>query len=503
MVLNNWHGAETNESGFLTDASKNAILERMNVIEKDLPSDAPRPRMGPLTCQYLANREHMVAQDQAIRSVTSCSGLKHFQAERLAGRLSEGEVRYKVPFSELPPEVQAVSVGMAFRYCIYDAESDNTCLEVPWGSPMPSIWSCVDGGADQWQQKLKQYYKYNIRGSERYDPAHRTTRCRERAIIASQGTWIKNEFGICLAYVRGPWSSESNHQLIINGGKEIFKNFKSDMPLFKHHIYERYTRAKNKQRLPPAFGTREHREQMWAECREDRLFQSLSEDYSPNRWKCWTDRMEYYSEGSFDALLFVCCYILITRGVLRNIGQDFPALNGLVKWLDVVKDGVPVPGEMSELDIKSLKESSKELQAKKTKGCASLLIVAESLSNPVTRRLGYVTTQVPKVLEDELMEDLTQCSTAMGRSEWRISQACGDPDEKIRVLLRMTEDWNFLQQAGFLLPEDVVGPDSLREDFAVASYTWDLVRNSIVQKITTQSFYTDRPPYMFLCSRPF
>ena len=72
----------------------------------------------------------------------------------------------------------------------------------------------------------------------------------------------QNEFGICLAYVRGPWSSESNHQLIINGGKEIFKNFKSDMPLFKHHIYERYTRAKNKQRLPPAFGTREHREQM-------------------------------------------------------------------------------------------------------------------------------------------------------------------------------------------------------------------------------------------------
>ena len=105
MVLNNWHGAETNESGLLTDASKNAILERMNVIEKDLPSDAPRPRMGPLTCQYLANREHMVAQDQAIRSVTSCSGLKHFQAERLACRLSEGEVRYKVPFSELPLEV--------------------------------------------------------------------------------------------------------------------------------------------------------------------------------------------------------------------------------------------------------------------------------------------------------------------------------------------------------------------------------------------------------------
>jgi hypothetical protein len=218
---------------------------------------------------------------------------------------------------------------------------------------MPSAWSAIDGGADQWQQKLKQYYKFKIRGSERYDPAHRTTRCRERTIIASQGSWIKAEFGVILSFVRGPWSSEANQQLIMNASEEIWKNFGPDMPLFKNFIYERIAKTKNKGKLPKEFGTDEHLRRTWLECQDDRLLTNLSADYSPNRWKCFTDRMEYYFE-SFDLLLFICLYILLTRGVLRNIAQDFPGLVGIVKWLEAVKDGIPDFAAPAGIDIKAL-----------------------------------------------------------------------------------------------------------------------------------------------------
>ena len=118
---------------------------------------------------------------------------------------------------------------MDFRWAIHNKKTDDTFLEIPWGESLPSIWSAIDGGADQWQQKLKQYYKFKIRGSERYDPAHRTTRCRERTIIAAQGSWIKAAFGVILSFVRGPWSSDANQQLIMNAAQEIWKNFGPDM----------------------------------------------------------------------------------------------------------------------------------------------------------------------------------------------------------------------------------------------------------------------------------
>ena len=105
---------------------------------------------------------------------------------------------------------------MDFRWAVLDLITKDTFLEVDWGTSRPSLWSCIDGGSDQWQQKLKQYYKFKVRGSDCYDPAHRVARCRERTIIAANGAWTKAEFGITLSFVRGPWSSEANHLLILN-----------------------------------------------------------------------------------------------------------------------------------------------------------------------------------------------------------------------------------------------------------------------------------------------
>ena len=88
-MLNNWHGADVDANGVFTDEAKASVEERMEQIQVELPKDAERPRMGPLTKQYLSNRDHCVAQDQALQSVTSCLGLVHFQADRVPGLLAQ------------------------------------------------------------------------------------------------------------------------------------------------------------------------------------------------------------------------------------------------------------------------------------------------------------------------------------------------------------------------------------------------------------------------------
>ena len=77
-------------------------------------------------------------------------------------------------------------------------------------------------------------------------------------------------------------------------------------------------------------------------------------------------------------------------------------------------------------DLKALKESSKQLPAKKHKGCASLLIVEEGLSNKAIRRLGTVTVKETKASEEQLMNELKQCATQQGRHGWHVELDCGD-----------------------------------------------------------------------------
>jgi hypothetical protein len=82
---------------------------------------------------------------------------------------------------------------------------------------------------------------------------------------------------------------------------------------------------------------------------------------------------------------------------LKNLEQDFPNLMGVQKFLELMGTHYDEGSmKLEDLDIKDLKAASKALEAKRHKGSGSLLVVAESLSNPTTRKLGYVTCHVPR-----------------------------------------------------------------------------------------------------------
>ena len=492
--MSHWHGGETNFEGKLTESAKEAFDKRMDALATPLAPEAPRPQLGSLVRKYQANRSHALAADAGLRASTGCEGYIHFQAQRLPGRLGADEERYQVPFVDLPDDEKAVSRGMYFRNCIKNTLTGSCSPEVDWGRKKPSVWKSTDGGGDTWPYNLKFFYKYKIRGSERYDPPHRSVRCRERAISKAGGTFVKSEFSISLGYLRAPWGSEANYQLLKAVFAELFRNYTHAMGLFKDYFYERIVRAKGGGSLPSAFGTEEHRIETWEALKSDPVIVGLGEEFSTNRWKSWTDRMEHYWP-SFDVLLFGIIYVLVTRGICKNLPQDYPGLIGISSFAAAI--GAPdKPEDGIELDIKALKEASKRLESKRSRGVGSLLVVAESLSNPLTRRLGFATMKIPQKGEVKLMQDIVQCKTKKGCKEWHIDHAWGIPQrDLVRSFLAFAEDYSFLDPAGFLRPEQVLHDDSLKEDLVVGKYSWDLARQSAAMEIRTSLVYMNRPPF--------
>ena len=479
----------------LTEEAKQQINDRIDALMTHLAPDADTPTHGTLQKKYLSNRSHAVAADQALQSVTSAAGFQHFCAEKQVGRLADNEYRYTIPFAELPPEVQDVSKGMTKRFAILDTKTQETRLEVAWGAPKPSLWAVTDGGADTWHHRLKLYYKYGLRGSEKYDPPHRSVRVRDRTINGADGGWVKSEFGLIFKYVRGPWQSEANFQLIKGGANELFGNFDHQFPIFRFYIYPRICDLRYSHCAPSDYGSDAHVKHIWQDIQSDPILTGLSDEYSPNRWRCWTQRFGFYW-GSFDILLLICLYILVSRGVTKNLLRDFPELHGVAKWAEGfgVDYAVDHPVEM---DIKNLKAASKALEMKRCKGSSSLLVVAESLCNLTTRRLGYAVANVPNPIEDKMMKDLDQNGTQVGSKEWHINQARGASLVYIKEMLGMLENGEFLHKMKFLTPKEVVGPKSLTEDNGVAKFVFDLAKHGAINEGKTMSFYRDRPPYKF------
>ena len=236
LVLSAYHGGETDVDGNLVPKAIEAIERRLGALMERLPEGSDRPRLGSLQQRYMSNREHALAADQAISSVTSAKGWKHFHADRSPGRLEENEKQYSIPISELPEELKESCRGMTRRACIENTQTGETCLQVNWNLPLPSIWACTDGGMDTWQHRLKMFYAYDIRGCEKYDPPHRAVRVRDRAINKSDGACVKSEIGAAFASARGPWALEANYTLIGGGSRELFRNFDENYPLFKLHL---------------------------------------------------------------------------------------------------------------------------------------------------------------------------------------------------------------------------------------------------------------------------
>lgn len=491
-----FHGQETTFDGNLTEEAIERMKERVDdALMK--PAEGGK-KLASLKQQYMASREHMVCSDHALRSITTAAGLNHFLVGHLPSVLGENEERFDVDLCDLPAAAAAFSKDQGFRkrLAIENTTTGETRLAVHWGKKMPSYWKWTDQGSDAWVPTIKIFYDFRLRGGEVFDPPHRHVRNREKTISQTNGGRIKVEWGVNFAWLRGPWKSEGNLQMLKGGAHELFRNFDHNFRFFKLIFYARICRSMHQGKLPAGFGTEEHMKVTWAECKDDKVLNRLGEDYSPCRWKSWSDRFAYY-DSSLDVLLMIITYILITRGVCKNIELDLPGLKGLLRGLDAV-GGVEAPADaILDLDLKSLKESSRALEAKRHKGSSGMLVVAESIANTTTRKLGQALWKVPEIVEIRMLKDISDRKSKEGAFNFHVGQACGDQAITIKRMFNLLEDQEFLCHIGFLRPQDVTGPNVLREDRVVTDFIWDPMRNVAVNEIATAAWYRDRPPFAF------
>jgi hypothetical protein len=461
------------------------------LLEGNLLESVEKKRLGGMGQQYLANREHALATDLVLQKITSSGGLKHFKTNPAVGRLTLDEVRFDVKLADLPQEIQEISEGFSHRSCVFNRATGLTRLEVNWGLPRPSFWPCSDMGSSGWQWKLKAFYRFGLRGGERFDPPHRTVRSREAALTEADGRFVKTEFSIVFSYLGGPWGSRGNLQMFRDAGKEMFRSFTWEFKLYRNCLYERLVRARYPHCLPAGFGTKEHMEDFWnGELQMDPIFTGIETSYSNSRWKSWNDNFDHY-DVSLDLMLLIGLYILLTRGLFKEL-NGIRLLRSLV-GPSFAAEGVALPdGFCEDITMKILKEESKALQGKRCSKGGGLLVLVEVLANTTSRKLATGLREVTGEMEDTSSLDRTKAKTRRGRMDFYVGMSTNATDVSLAKMWKKLHDPKFLERLQFLDRREVHGPNSLNEDRAVSKFVFELMIAITHRELDTAACYKER-----------
>ena len=138
--------------------------------------------------------------------------------------------------------------------------------------------------------------------------------------------------------------------------------------------------------------------------------------------------------------------------------------------------------------MKSLREAYKELEARKSKGGNSVLIVIEVLANLTNRKLGKCIVRLPKSVDTQMKLDITEGKTEFGRSAFLLRMATGGVENALNEMRNQLEDYNFLDYVGFLKGSEVRTPESLNEDYLIAEFCVELARRMDAKEIASAAF---------------
>jgi len=493
-VLKAWHGMPTNECEVVTAEAAELFEVRVRqVTSTTAREDASK---GSLTQIHNANKTHCVCLDRVFQTAPRVGGLAHFRPKLpcLPSALPSDEELYVLGVDELDEEDYRNSEGLVRRLCVVNSSTKATRFFVDWAEPRPTLINWLDQGSSGWQYKMKLFYGHGaVRGSEAFDPPHRHVRNRELSISAAGLGFTKVEWASVFSFLFGPWGSQANFQMIKEAAKELFRSFSYDNELFRF-MYPRLALSRNGGAPPANYGTDEHMERTWYEIQDDPCLTRLSDMYANNRWCMWSQRMITWST-SYDVLLLVVLYVIITRGV-AIVGSDLGFMNNIMRSL---AGKLEMPDGGADLGIKSVLQQIKAADsATSRKGSQMLLVAAEVLGSSTCRKLGLALARVPGPVEQTMMRDITTRKTRMGCFVWHVGRATREHDQTLEKVFALFENKAFLQEIGFMSAAEARGDASVREDCAIAEAIVCLARNLVAFEIRSASWYCARPPFAFL-----
>ena len=232
------------------------LWSRRKGIVKNAPKSLKQAR--------LSNKHVVLATDSFLQAFVGSPGLKHFKAADPCRPLAADAERVFLDVQDLPPALQAVSVGRKRRAAIQSQSSKQVRLEVCWGMPRPSLHEVTDMGTIGWNSKPACYDcdRGAVRGSFECDPHHRRNNNCLAALSAAGLSWAKLEVMLAQTMAHGPFDSAAWFQTMSEAREELEANFDHTCDLFQH-FYPRLHLAMNGGKSTGMYGHPDDAKAVW------------------------------------------------------------------------------------------------------------------------------------------------------------------------------------------------------------------------------------------------
>lgn len=322
-ALSDWRGVHT-EGEKLTDEGKARWQERVRRFLGKVPQHTGKqaPKKEVLCDPKLANIHDLRAWDHTL-SETFGFGLAKFAPATKCQQLAPRAKRFWVQTADLPSELRQLQCGRKRRACIQHV-CGRTSFEIMWAEERPIIHCWLDMGSIGWPAKQAAFLGCGFRGSWGFDPAHRRWDNILNSLKCSGLSLIRLEALTVQAFTSGPFHGDANFRKLEEAIKEWCSSHPEGGEPFDA-LYYRITRDLHAGVLPPEFGTKSHRAEMW------RKLPSLAEkciygmNTKMNRWFQLVRRhrsMAPYWGLALAGALYVC----IQKGHFANL-EETPFLH--------------------------------------------------------------------------------------------------------------------------------------------------------------------------------
>ena len=88
------------------------------------------------------------------------------------------------------------------------------------------------------------------------------------------------------------------------GNNELFGNFDHEFSISRFYIYPRFCDLHYSDGLSSDYGSDVHPKFIWQDIQSDPILTGIGDEYSQNRWRCWTQRFGFECV-SLDVLLII------------------------------------------------------------------------------------------------------------------------------------------------------------------------------------------------------
>ena len=425
-------------------------------------------------------------------SMSSCGLLlTDFQATTMPKPLLHGGSRITVPAHELLDEGQLYP-GCKCRVLTRTDAGDSFAAD--WSCRKPFLGETLDECGKQWYSRYWLFGPAMVRGTCCYDNFHRRHNTYSTSICRAGVGMQWQEAQLFVSFKKGPFKGASNLGVVEKTAEQYFATQHAlECPLFAL-AYPFIVRYMNQGVLPAKFGSREHMETTWDECRRSRWLRCSGTIVKRSRWFDTHAQLEE-NLPHFGVALLIILVIAMERKYYTCIAET-PLCAAAPRVVPEVEGVIAAaPGPLHP----AASTTSVQKQFKERRGAQSTLhLVAEILCTPISVPIWQMIVLTGKPVYAAHTAEMEASATQMGTRVWQAERAAGAWSCIVEDIAFVASDEKALRRVGFELDEQIAA-DDLRscDEKALAAALSALQREQIAGTIRDSMHFSHTLPGIF------